>query len=390
MLNVDNAAEYLIERGLMSVDSILSGDLIISSAARRNRNLRIKRKDDPSYLIKQPDDPAGGAQQTLRSEAAFYSFCFADAEAEPVREFLPALRYFDPERSLVVFDFLEGAVPLWQYSGSREETSRLVGHALATFHRTFRGTQNPKLGWLHRQTPWVMRVHKPSPELLASLSPANVETLRILQTQEKISAHLDALRRKWRVETVIHNDIKSDNILVKGSGPGAQGSGAGALPGVSAERSPEPRALSPEPLSVALVDWELVQLGDPAWDVAGLLQDFILLWVTSMTVTPGATVDVLAASARLPLTDLQRAIRAFWKGYRAAAGQTPAEEAQLITRAVAYSAARLIQSAYEMGAVTPALAPASVLLLQVSANLLRDPEAGQVQLYGLIQGYVPV
>ncbi|HEX9982707.1 MAG TPA: phosphotransferase [Thermoanaerobaculia bacterium] len=368
MLNVDNAAEYLIERGLMSVDSILSGDLIISSAARRNRNLRIKRKDDPSYLIKQPDDPASGARQTLRAEAQFYSFCFEDAEAEPVREFLPALRYFDPERSLVVFDFLDGAVPLWQYSGSREEASRLVGHALGTFHRTFRGTQNRKLGWLQRQTPWVMRVHKPSPELLASLSPANVETLRILQTQEQISTHLDALRRKWRVETVIHNDVKSDNILVRGSGPGAQG---------------------PGPSSVALVDWELVQLGDPAWDVAGLLQDFVLLWVTSMTVTPGATTDMLAASARLPLADLQRAIRAFWKGYRAAAGQTPAEEAQLITRAVAYSAARLIQSAYEMGAVTPALAPASVLLLQVSANLLRDPEAGQVQLYGLIQGYVP-
>jgi hypothetical protein len=138
------------------------------------------------------------------------------------------------------------------------------------------------------------------------------------------------------------------------------------------------------------VDWELVQLGDPAWDLAGLLQDFILLWVTSMTVTPGATTEMLAASARLPLAELQRAIRAFWKSYRAAADLPPEGAARLITRAVAFSAARLIQSAYEMGAVTPALAPASVLLLQVSANLLRDPEAGQVQLYGLIQGYVPV
>lgn len=360
MLNVDNAAGYLIERGLMSVDSILTGDLIISSAARRNRNLRVKRKEDASYLIKQPDDPASGAYQTLRAEAAWYSFCFEEAEAEPMRAYLPRLRFFDPERSLVILDLLDGAVPLWQHP-QREDASRLVGTALATFHRTFRGTTNPRLGWLHRQTPWVMRVHKPSPDLLSSLSPANVETLRILQTQEQISAHLDALRRQWRVETVIHNDIKSDNILVVKGGE-----------------------------CVSLVDWELVQLGDPAWDIAGLLQDFILLWVTSMTVTPGATTEMLAASARLPLADLQKAIRAFWKSYRAAADLTPDQAARLITRAVAFSAARLIQSAYEMGAVTPALAPASVLLLQVSANLLRDPEAGQVQLYGLIQGYVPV
>jgi Ser/Thr protein kinase RdoA (MazF antagonist) len=373
MLNVDNAAEYLIERGLMSVDSILSGDLIISSAARRNRNLRIKRKEDASYLVKQPDDPSGGAYQTLRAEAAFYSFCFEEAEAEPMRAYLPRLRFFDPERSLVVLDLLEGAVPLWQHA-QREESSRLVGTALATFHRTFRGTTHPRLAWLHRQTPWVMRVHKPSPDLLASLSPANVETLRILQTQEQISAHLDALRRQWRVETVIHNDIKSDNILVVEDRQSCL-SGQAGLPVLH---------------RVAIVDWELVQLGDPAWDLAGMLQDFILLWVTSMTVTPGATTEMLAASARLPLADLQRAIRAFWKSYRAAAGLSPENAARLITRAVAFSAARLIQSAYEMGAVTPALAPASVLLLQVSANLLRDPEAGQVQLYGLIQEYVPV
>ncbi|HYC91699.1 MAG TPA: phosphotransferase [Thermoanaerobaculia bacterium] len=390
MLNVDNAAEYLIERGLMSVDSILSGDLIISSAARRNRNLRIKRKEDASYLVKQPDDPSGGAFQTLRAEAAFYSFCFEEAEAEPMRAYLPRLRFFDPERSLVVLDLLEGAVPLWQHP-QRDEASRLVGTALATFHRTFRGTTNPRLAWLHRQTPWVMRVHKPSPDLLASLSPANVETLRILQTQEQISKHLDALRKQWRVETVIHNDIKSDNILVGGwrlavgGGPPATHDASprvGGGPPTTDNRQP--------PTDVALVDWELVQLGDPAWDIAGLLQDFILLWVTSMTVTPGATTEMLAASARLPLAELQRAIRAFWKSYRAAAELPPEGAARLITRAVAFSAARLIQSAYEMGAVTPALAPASVLLLQVSANLLRDPEAGQVQLYGLIQGYVPV
>src|SRR5205085_4146404 len=103
------------------------------------------------------------------------------------------------------------------------------------------------------QLPWVMRVHKPSPDLMATLSPANMETLKILQTQEQISARLDVLRKRWIASTLIHNDIKSDNILVSAPADGA------------------PR--------VHIVDWELVQIGDPAWDIAGVLQDFVLFWI---------------------------------------------------------------------------------------------------------------
>ena len=50
-----------------------------------------------------------------------------------------------------------------------------------------------------------------------------------------------------------------------------------------------------------------------------------------------------------------------------------------------FSAARLIQTAYEMAQTAQTLPAASVLLLQISANLLTDPAVRQVQLYGLFQ-----
>lgn len=369
MLNIDNAVPYLLERGLVTARSILEGDLAIVSVTRRNRNLRVERSDGPGYLVKQPDDPSQGERHTLWREAGFFDLCQREPALSEIREIVPRLLYFDPQGPLLAFELLEKPANLWEHYSAWQApqfpvgTARAVGTALGTVHRVLRplaAAEDPQLRFLPRGTPWVLRVHKPGPEFLATLSQANYQTLRILQTQAGVSESLDRVGRLWKAEAVIHGDIKSDNVLV--------------LPPLDGEA---PR--------VRLVDWELVQVGDPAWDVAGALQDFILFWVFSMPLAPGVPPEEMAGAARYPLATLQPALRAFWRGYRTAAGLGVEEGNAVLGRAVPFSAARLIQSAYELAhdaAVLPAL---SVFLLQISANLLSDPETGQVQLYGLLQ-----
>jgi hypothetical protein len=372
MLSIENALPYLIERGLVTPQTVLDGELLIANAARRNRNLRVTRKDGVSYLIKQPDDPTYGGAYTLRCEAGFYSFCQEEPSVAELKSLLPRMMYFDAERSLLALELFEEAKPLWSLYSKTDamnfpaHVAGALGRALGLLHKTLSlpgAAESERLAWLRRDAPWVMQVHKPGPEVLSNISPANYQTLRILQTQENLSTHLDQLRRLWRVRSVIHSDIKSDNVLV--------------LP------APEDAA-DPKAVSVRLVDWETVQLGDPAWDLAGALQDFVLFWVSSMT--QGAyTPEQLAATARYPLIVLQSAIRTLWRGYRATADLKRAEAEDLLRRAVQYSAARLIQSAYEMAMSAPTLPVSSVLMLQVSANILADPQTGQTQFYGIIQ-----
>jgi hypothetical protein len=339
--------------------------LTVVSAARRNRNLQVRVRGGQGCLVKQPDDPTAGGHHTLRSEAAFYAFCAQEPAAAGMAAVIPRLLFCDPDQAVLAVELFDAAMPLWHHFWTHDDgpfpvgIASALGRALATVHRLFRLPglgEDPRLSWLGRQSPWVMRVHKPSPELLATLSPANYRTLLILQTQERLSERLDRLWKQWRVETVIHNDVKSDNALALPSG------------------------------EVRLVDWEMVQLGDPAWDLAGALQDLLIFWVSSMPAGGGLTHEEMIAEGRYPLATVQGAMRALWAGYRAGAGLGPAEAGDLLSRSVVFSGARLIQSAYEMAYGASVLPATSVLLLQISANLLADPGLAQVQLYGIPGG----
>ncbi|MBV9124060.1 MAG: phosphotransferase, partial [Planctomycetes bacterium] len=287
--------------------------------------------------------------------------------------FLPGLVSYEDNPPLLVLELLRQAKPLWQQFRAGEErafllrVSHALGSALGTIHHTFQNpalVQGPHLGWLPRQVPGALEIHKPGPEVLATLSSANWQTLHILQTHEHLSERLDGLRRLWQPETVIHNDLRADNVFV--------------LPGLGGTTGP---------VEIRILDWEFVQFGDPAWDVAGVLQDFIHGWIHSMDLTGSLDFEALEKSAYCSRQELQEAIRLFWQGYRTVAERRAAETERLLDRAVAFSAARLIQTAYELGQFLNTIARESVLLLQVGANILGNPEAAQVHLYGIPQEF---
>jgi len=197
--------------------------------------------------------------------------------------------------------------------------------------------------------------------MLADLSPGNLHLLRILQTEQGLSEQLDQICQEWQPGTVIHGDIKLDNVLVR-------------IP----QEKQEDAAVE-----LWLADWEMVQFGDPAWDLAGALQDFLIYWVSSMPLSNELTVEEMVAVARVPLAFVRNATRALWFSYRAEAGLDVDSANEFLLRAVRFSAARLIQSAFERLYNMDRLAGPPVLLLQMSANLLAEPARGQLHLYGI-------
>jgi hypothetical protein len=377
MLDVDSATDFLLEQKLIDRAALLDGDLIVSSTARRNRNLRVEGAAGIGYLIKQPDDFSHGSRETLRREAAFYAFCLSEPAVEPVTRLLPLLRYYDPRQPLLALELLGDARLLHAQLADEAdwhsplEVTKAVGMALALVHRTFRHPSlaaDPRLGPLGQGFPWAMTIHKPSPEILSTLSAANYELLKILQSHAPLGDQLSALRQEWKVDTLIHNDIRSDNILIRSLRDG----------------------IGPVTEMVRFVDWELVQLGDPAWDVAGFLQDLVFFWINSIPFGTTTDTDVMISQARFPWSQIQGLLRSFWEGYTSTVSLPCTEASRLLLRAVRFSAARQIQTAYELAQTASHLPPQSVLLLQISANILNDAETAQAQFFGIPQGIAVV
>jgi Phosphotransferase enzyme family len=367
MIDVRSITDYLRRKSLIGRHAAPEGNLTRRSGPQGNRTIRFLDPGGVGCFVKQPREAGPTEERLLALEQKFYSFCHEELGAAAIVQYLPRLLAHDHPH-LLVLELVSEATSLWDQFANGEardfpvQLVQAVGSTLASFHKTFR---NPdlleRLDWLPDNLPSGMLIHRPRPELRATLSSANAQLVRILQIEERLSPLLDQAGQQWQPDTVIHRDFKLTNILVCPCDPG----GAGM------------------PFGVRIIDWEHVQFGDPAWDVAGALQDFVNFWIRWMPLSEPMDVDELASRARYPLPIVQKALQAFWHGYKNGMGLSAAEAKRLLLRSVIFSAARLIQTAYEWGASLVRLPRQSMLLLQVSANLLNNPESWQLHLYGI-------
>jgi|RhiMetdeSRZDD1v2_1073273.scaffolds.fasta_scaffold06182_11 phosphotransferase family enzyme len=363
-LTVDTAVPYLLERGLVTASAIVESDFHVVDAGRRNENLKVVRRSGPSYLIKQPGEGEHGSEVTIRCEAAFYDHCARAPAAEAVRAFLPLFHGFDAERSLLVLELIAGE-PLWSHyasvppPGFCSDAAAPLGCAMGTFHRIFRepASRDSWMAGLPSGPPWIFFAHRPTPEMLARLSPANAEVLKLMQKDPAIAGGLDRLRSEWTAETLVHNDIKGDNLLVRKDGDGQ--------------------------IRVAMIDWELVQIGDPAWDVGNVFRDFLGYWLMTVPLSSDLTPEQMLDGAQLPLSALHPAARSFWNAYRTGAWLDGEASGAFLLRALGYAAARMAQGAYELSVGAGQASNLAVVTLQVAANILAEPAAASLHLLGV-------
>jgi hypothetical protein len=367
LLNSDSVAHYLLQRGFMTFDSVVDGDLLVLEVTRRNRNFKIIRQRYPGLFVKQVQQWDPQAIATLQREAWCYSLAQTVPELAALAKLLPGYRSYDPQRNVLVLELLSGYESLAEYQHRLGkfpvEIAMTLGEALGQYHSATREKLEriPQASIFPKMAPWVLSIHQQQPTWFQSLSAANSQLLGIVKKYDQFATTLDDLRSHWSHSSLIHGDIKWDNCLI------------------------QPATETNDKPNLKVIDWELADLGDALWDVGAILQSYLSYWILSMPTWPGATPEELIAKAPYPLEAFQAAIQAFWSKYREVAEISKKQRKEWLGRSIRYGAARMIQSAYEALTFSMQMNPNALYLLQVSMNILLNPEEATQELFGIAE-----
>lgn len=336
--------------------NLVEGEVRVFDASRRNQNFRVMSRGGQSLFIKQGQGIHGVS--SIAREATVYNLLAPEDGLHPPFPYAPHLVDYNPDEDILVLELIQDAVNLREkYHDMRElglRSAATVGEALATLHRS---TSLPTvLELLGTSEPGVLDVDRPGLALLSDFSGSSIDLIRMVQSSAEMIMHLDEMRNDWRNETLIHHDIRLDNIIASGD-----------------QRIP----------SILIVDWETASAGDPAWDVGAAIADYLSLWIHSIPVTGTQSPEKLLHLADFPLSAVQPPIAALWWAYTRQSEMSAHTRIEFMPRVVRFCGLKLVQSAIEMVQSSAHWNLTAVTYLQVAANMMGRPQEAMQALLGL-------
>jgi hypothetical protein len=127
----------------------------------------------------------------------------------------------------------------------------------------------------------------------------------------------------------------------------------------------------------------MASIGDPAWDIGSVFQEFIRSWLYILPITGTEEIQQLLEDSKESLQNMQYALRIFWNEYIHVIQKDPQETNELLLRSSKFCAARLIQSAYEMLHSQSELNNLATYMVQIGLNMIENVENATIHLLGI-------
>lgn len=344
-ITLDNIISYLMERKLIDAKSIVNDNLKIIDSSRRNRIFQVRKDDGGNLVIKQPRLTDINNLITIRNEALLYLLVRKEQDFAILKGIMPEIIDFDEERSIMITELIEDTRTVndnhARWGELRREELESLGRAMAIYHRVFSEYMDKlkfiKYGFIPAAT-----IIRPTPGIFVDIKHDALKLLKMIQEYPVFNKLVDDLSSSWEYKTLIHGDIKLDNILIK------------------------------DDTSIRIIDWEGAMIGDPAWDIGSIFQEFIKLY---MYIQPSR--DTIGSK------DIQSMIRIFWNSYLRSNQLNASESNQLLIKSTKFCAARLLQSAYELVDSYEQITDAALYMIQMSMNIFNRVEDATIHLLGI-------
>ncbi|TFI52253.1 aminoglycoside phosphotransferase family protein [Mastigocladus laminosus UU774] len=259
-----------------------------------------------------------------------------------LRTALPQIVGYDPEQRLLVLEGAAGFKTLREMDLSGMELSPTVLTTLATVLATLHNMDVRTLRQKHPDRRLFLPI-----ESMMDISPRElvsgpgIHYGLFVETVQSVDAELRLLSEQWQPDSLIHFDVRDDNILIAGS-------------------------KSNQDCPIRLVDWELAGFGDPLYDVGTVLGQLVYHALRKIGSTDREFV--------IP----KWAISTFVEVYTRMIPHPPSD---LQSQVMRYAGVFLLLRALATLQVVGVLGPAGKLSLLLGRRFLQSPDTSMKLLY---------
>jgi aminoglycoside phosphotransferase (APT) family kinase protein len=351
MLTQAGIAHYLLSLGVVNPSAVVEDELAVLDVSRRNAVFLAVARSGPAYVVKQA---RAGTAATLAHEAAVLRALAAMPELDGS---VPQVVHDDREAGCLVLRTPADARDWSEHHRAGRfppSLARALGGALAALHELPLDSMEDLPPGTDRL--WGLTLPEPRLELLLILSAAAMDLLARVQANEFLCARLQDLRGATSADAIVHGDLRWENCMVV------------AAPGGRRRNR------------LLLVDWELSGRGPAGFDIGTALAEYLGAWVGSIPMPDSRDPSRFVDRAGYPLLSMRPAIQTVWTTYRSTCSRPPP-----LARVVELAAVRLLQAALERARQSDELSAHAVVLAQLAAHLLRDPEGTALALLGLAE-----
>lgn len=364
-LTATNLYAYLEDVGLAGPADVADGALTIFEIGRRNRNFRVMRSTGPCLFVKQVPVFAPETRLSFLREAACSQLAIESGAVPALTAIMPRLVRYDPHHQVLAYEIIPDARSVAELllvpEGIALDLLAAIGGTLARVHvETARpGALAAISSPLTGEPPWVFEVAQRAEMMMPGMGGACREIVGRIRSTPELLDGLSAMAAAWAPACLMHGDFKWDNILVAGHAPG--------------------------PREVRIVDWELANIGDPAWDVAGILGGLLQIWLLGKPVG-GTSLPNPPVTGAVPIETIRHAARHFWRFYAGATAGPRAPDAAELAHLGRMTGVRMVLMAFELGQRIEVLPKEAETALEMAHFLMSNPLTAVRDLLGLDAG----
>ena len=350
-LTSDNLHTFLLDKGFLEAKSIVEGDYTVVQTQSRNVIFKVFRNEAPSLFVKQLNSFDPSSTYILQKDATCLWLIKHEKAFAEVSKFVPEYFGYDPEHQVLVTECIDGAENLDQFrrrnGALKKGIIKKLAEVLSSYHFESKNILDgsKSASFFPHQVPWVLNIIELATDsnlIVQQNSPINSPVIQAVLTNSEFRKLVEPIKSNWQYVSLINGDIKYMNFLVSGEQP-----------------------------EIKIIDWEFADLGDPLWDVAGVLQCFISYFflLDQVNNTQSSKSDAIVMDDLKPVS---KRFEQFWKFYTKPGKISKKRFYRDFKKAVEFCAVRMIQTAFEFNMQMPTIQPVSSKILQSSFVLLND------------------